>query len=454
MQEILPDMQTKTLPLSTISPPASLAPATAPVRSPSRLVSPDRASWGMIPADTAFGPLVGRKLAKLPPPLAQYLGGVGACLKFSSPVSGVGNKVFASFFIDVPDCSGSFGPGQSSLHGYSAGFLPSSEIPSPNTTLNQNALPGNQYTGSYTAAPIFEKFNVRDVAATTWRPGVYDTDANVASVGGGPYAQKSIHFIVLSYEFNGGATLDVERVWIDPQASVFAASTEPTSGLGAGSTTSHMPAAGLALPDAGGFFFLANTQDGGATPNSGILFNSLSVGTSWAYVTGGPVFTTNEPYAEASAGQTLVLHPTAVAGGGVTPAYSWANSSGPLTLGSHYSVNATTGALTIANIQSSDADTYTLTATGVNSSTASAPTLVIVNTSQTTSGSTFTMNFTGPSGSPYRIWYSSNLELEPVLSTWTLATGSGASGNFNGGGNTYTDTAASSTTRYYTITSP
>jgi hypothetical protein len=404
------------------------------------------------------------------PPLGEYLGGVGACLKFASDITGTsGNKVFTSFYVDVPDTTGSFGSGQSLDHGYSAGFLPLSEIPSPNSTAGQNALPGYSAAG-YTSCPLFEKLNVRATATSAaspflgWRPGVGDTDANAFSVGGGPYHPQSIHFIVLSYEFNGGSGADEERVWIDPQASVFAASTEPLSGLGAGSLVSHLATSGDALTDVGGFFFLANTQDGGATPNSGILFNSLSIGTNWAYVTGGLQTTTAESVTTVT-NATVVLNPPLAAGGGVTTISSaaWANSSGPLS-GPRYSVNATTGALTITGVLASDADTYSVTATtpiasenSVAAVTAlnTVPLTVITSESANPTSTQFTLNFYGPTGVGYRIWSTTSFNLlgnPPVIGSpgWTLVT----SGTYVSGPNSYTDTAATGQTKYYTITVP
>jgi hypothetical protein len=62
----------------------------------------------------------------------------------------------------------------------------------------------------------------------------------------------------------------------------------------------------------------------------------------------------------------------------------------------------------------------------------------------------FTLNFTGPDSYPYRIWSTTNLALGPVQSTWTLVT----SGTLASGVNTYTDTAATDMTEFYTITVP
>jgi hypothetical protein len=404
----------------------------------------------------------------------NYLGGVGACLQFANPVPGTtGNKVFVSFFVDVPDCTGSYGNGQSGLHGYTAGFINSGELPT--NSANQYALPGfAPYTG-YASVPLLEKFQPRAKSGSTayWYPGVGDgvASGNYNSIGlttAGP--SKSIHFCVMSYEWNGGVGSDLERVWIDPVASTFGTNVEPfaTPPLTASTYVNHTCT--VALPDVGGFFFLANTQDGGGTPNSGVIFNSLSIGTNWAYVTGGAQFTSYAPATtNIASGQTLVLNSTAVAGGGVTPTYAWQTNngvnSGPLIVGGRFAVGPT-GALTISNVQSADAGTYTVqVSTAITTENSVAPitaqTVVTVTAPPTppnftaVSGSglgsgQFQVSYTGSAGSTYRIWSSTNAALSPVTNTWTLLT----NGTFASGTNSFTDTTATNSAQYYIITVP
>ena len=385
------------------------------------------------------------------PPLVNYLGGIGACLQFANPVPGtIGNKVFVSFFVDIPDCTGSYGTGQSLSHGYTAGFLNAAELPS--LPANQYALPGFSAAG-YASVPLMEKFNMREVSTSTWRPGVGYLDSNGNSVGTA-VGQKTIHFVVMSYEFNGGATLDKVGVWSDPASTTFGATTEPAFGA------STSPTAGFNLPDVGGFFFLANTQDGGATPNSGIFFNSLRIGTNWAYVTGGPEFTSYAPAtANVFVGHTMMLNSTAM-GGGVTPTYTWHNTSGPLTIAGRFSVGPT-GALTITGAQPGDAHTYTLHVstpiTAANSvSDSIAQTIVTVLSpvpyfnSESWSGGVFNATITGPSGIGYHILKSTDPTSR--VSTWSPV----ASGTFSGGvgADTVTDSSASGSQQFYIISVP
>ncbi len=390
------------------------------------------------------------------PPLQNYLGGVGACLQFASDVPGTtGNKVFVSFFVDIPDCTGSYGAGQSLSHGYTAGFINSAELPS--LPANQYALPGYSAAG-YASVPLMEKFNMREGSTSTWKPGVGYLDSNGNSAGA--VGQKTIHFIVMSYEFNGGAALDKVGVWSDPASATFSATTEPAFGA------STSPTAGFNLPDVGGFFFLANTQDGGATPNSGVVFNSLRIGTNWAYVTGGSQFTSYAPAATNIArGQTLMLNSIAVAGG-VPVTYAWQTNngvnSGPLITGGRFSVGPT-GALTIANVQPGDAGTYTLqvstpitTENGVSPSTAqtvvtvsSPPSFTSENASGIGSGQ-FQMNFSGPVGVSYRIWTTTNVALAPVTNMWMPV----YTNTFTSGVNTFRDMSATKSAQFYIITVP
>ncbi len=494
------------------------------------------------------------------PALVNYLGGIGACLEFADDIPAVtGSKVFVSFFVDIPDCTGSFGAGQSLDHGYSAGFINAAEL--PNTDANQYGLPGYSAAG-YASIPLMAKFNVRDNNTTSWKPGTgyYDGNGNSA----GAVNQKTIHFIVMSYEFNGGAGLDKIGIQVDPANSTFGATTEPAS-----FSTSSSPTTGLNLPDVGGFFFLANTQDGGATPNSGVFFNSLSIGTNWAYVTGGPEFASYAPDGITNgSGQTVVLDSSAVAITPVAVTETWGvtngSTSGNLTPGGRFNVGAT-GILTIANLQAGDAGTYSLqpttaitdgTAPGNNYPTSSPPTVIVVDpvispepanvtapagasatfsltaatgngplfyqwykgnaeltdgptgtgstitnsatstltilntsaaddavytcyvtnsavpatvaistgatlitptpptfTAENGSGlgsSQFQLTFTGPVGSSYRVWRTTNVALTPVTNTWTPI----ATNTFTSGANTYTDTAATGASQFYTITVP
>jgi hypothetical protein len=381
------------------------------------------------------------------------LGGVGACLQLASPVANVaGNKIFVSFFADVPAVVGggdSYGQGQSEGYGWTAGFLPASQLPGP-PGANQNEVPS-----------VFEKFNARANAASNpmlWKPGVGFNDATsgagLASAGSG-VSPATIHFIVLDYEFNGGTGTDVERIWLDPATANFGLATQPAS------SASTSPTAATSLATAGGFFFLAYCQNDAALPPFGIIYNSLRIGTNWAYVTGGPQFTSYAPATtNIASGNTLVLNSTAVAGG-VPVTYTWANSSGPLTLGGRFSVGPA-GALTIANVQAGDADTYTLqVSTPITTENsvppATAQTVVTVTpsppvfTSENAIGSgQFQMNFSGPVGFSYRIWAAANLALTPVTSTWNQV----SAGVFTSGVNTFTDTSATNSAEFYVITVP
>ena len=388
------------------------------------------------------------------PPPTNYLGGVGACFKFAEAVpSTTGNKVFVSFFVDIPDCTGSYGAGQSLDHGYTAGFINSAELPTP-AGVNQNALPG--YAGAdglgntFNSAPLMEKFNMREGSASTWKPGVGYLDSNGNSAAA--VTQKTIRFIVMAYEFKGGASVDKVGVWLDPAAANFGATTEPAFSV------STSPTTGYNLPDVGGFFFLANTQDGGATPNSGVFFNSLRIGTNWAYVTGGPEFTSTAPATvNVFVGHTLTLNSTAVAGG-VTPTYTWNNSSGPLTIGGRFSVGPT-GALTITGVQPGDADTYTLnvstpitTVNGIPPSTAQTVVTVLSPvpsfSSESWSSGVFTGHFTGPSGIGYHIL--TTTDVTSPVSTWTSV----SSGTFSGGDDIVMDSSASGAEQFYIISVP
>jgi hypothetical protein len=66
-------------------------------------------------------------------------------------------------------------------------------------------------------------------------------------------------------------------------------------------------------------------------------------------------------------------------------------------------------------------------------------------------GNGFQLNFTGPAGTGYTIWATSDVALSPVQTTWTsLATGA-----FSGGTDTYMDpNGGTNPHQFYIITVP
>jgi hypothetical protein len=156
-------------------------------------------------------------------------------------------------------------------------------------------------------------------------------------------------------------------------------------------------------------------------------------------------------------GHTLTLNSTAVAGG-VTPTYTWNNSSGPLTIGGRFSVGPT-GALTITGVQPGDADTYTLnvstpitTVNGIPPSTAQTVVTVLSPvpsfSSESWSSGVFTGHFTGPSGIGYHIL--TTTDVTSPVSTWTSV----SSGTFSGGDDIVMDSSASGAEQFYIISVP
>jgi hypothetical protein len=146
--------------------------------------------------------------------------------------------------------------------------------------------------------------------------------------------------------------------------------------------------------------------------------------------------------------------------GGVTPTYTWNNSSGPLTIGGRFSVGPT-GALTISNVQPGDADTYTLqvstpitTINGISPSTAQTVVTVLSPVpyfnSESWSGGVFNATFTGPSGISYHILKTTDPTSR--VSTWSPVT----SGTFSlgVGTNTVTDNSAGGSQQFYIISVP
>jgi hypothetical protein len=403
--------------------------------------------------------------------------GLGACLAFSSDIAGTaGQTIYASFFFDVPVLNPTtptnvtiFNGNSSTYNSWFAGFVCNSNLPGPIA---------HQLTGPLN----FERFVLRAVNNNAFNKlfwgtvgDGFDGESPFSGTGvnflaqplpaGAEMTQASIYFLVFSYEWgtNGTVGNDAERFWFNPVNTSFGAGTEPTPSYAKG--TGFLPTNSLPLTDAAGFFFVTgpgtdNDGDRGV-PSGGMVFNSLRIGTNWAYVTGG-LQNTAAGSVTTGVGKTAVLNPPLASAGVPITAAAWANSSGPCT-GGRYSVNATTGALTITGVQASDADTYTVTATtpiasenGFAAVTAQNSVPVTVLTSENASAigsSQFTLSFTGPVGAGYRIWSTTSFTPnKPVIGSpgWTQVT----SGTYNSGVNSYTDTAATSHTKYYTITVP
>ena len=130
--------------------------------------------------------------------------------------------------------------------------------------------------------------------------------------------------------------------------------------------------------------------------------------------------------------------------------------SGPLTcqwyfqaggVGAFHAIfSATNAAYTIPAAGSGNVGNYYVVVTNPGLLTATSPTVSFTLTAppappQFTSevylgpGSGFQLNFTGPAGTGYTIWTTTDVAFRPIQSTWTMLT----TGTFNGGTDTYTD---------------
>jgi hypothetical protein len=121
---------------------------------------------------------------------------------------------------------------------------------------------------------------------------------------------------------------------------------------------------------------------------------------------------------------------------------------------------ATNAAYTLSNIQSTNAGDYSVVVSNLVPSTATsgAATLSLNQPPQFGSsvylgpGNGFQLNFTGPAGTGYSIYTSTNAALTPVSTTWTkLTTGA----TFSGGQDSFTDPAGgTNAAQFYIITIP
>lgn len=305
------------------------------------------------------------------------LGDVGAVLQFSTQVNSggaPGPKIYASFFLDYPAVSSSMN-GTASRSGF-MGFLPNAVVSALNTTYPNNApyCPGVAPTGSQTTPVITNWFGM------DWRGNAATATAGIAGVRDGQnvgdystaLTAAKIYFVVIAYEWGAGAGgVDKEEIWVNPSSSTFAA-TQPT----ASKTRNPSP---TALSDAAGFFIESGSLlQSKNLPTSGIMINSLRIGTNWSYVTGGAQFT-SQPVAGTNVnfGATVTLSASAVAAGPAV-SYQWQQNGGNLSDNGRISGSSTEN-LTITGAQGSDAGTYTLVAsTPINNSTLSSSPAVLI----------------------------------------------------------------------------
>ena len=120
---------------------------------------------------------------------------------------------------------------------------------------------------------------------------------------------------------------------------------------------------------------------------------------------------------------------------------------------------ATSSSLVLSDIQSTNAGNYSvIVSNAISSTNSTVATLTVTPLSppqfqsavRQTNG-TIQLNFTGTLGANYRVWATTNVELAPIQSTWTLL----ASGTFGSGAVTYVDTASTNFPhRFYVITDP
>jgi len=126
------------------------------------------------------------------------------------------------------------------------------------------------------------------VDTTAYNIGVGMNSGTTSGAGGAnvqfdsvAHAVAQTVFVVASYEFVAGANNDIARMWINPNLSDFGAGTPPLATL--------TSAPGVAVADSSAnvlAFNLRNVNTVG-TP-TGVLFDELRVGTTWADVTPVP----------------------------------------------------------------------------------------------------------------------------------------------------------------------
>jgi hypothetical protein len=171
-----------------------------------------------------------------------------------------------------------------------------------------------------------------------------------------------------------------------------------------------------------------------------------------------PVFAVEPQPASALAGSAATFSADAVGSGPLT--YQWyfqANCTGafhPINL-------ATNTTYTINSAGSGDVGCYYVVVTNPGGATLNSDTVAFTLAVPPAPpqfvapypgpANSYQLNFTGPAGTGYTIWTTTNVALSPVQSTWTSLT----SGTFSGGTDTYTDpNGGTDAQQFYIITVP
>jgi hypothetical protein len=158
----------------------------------------------------------------------------------------------------------------------------------------------------------------------------------------------------------------------------------------------------------------------------------------------------------ALAGSTVTFSAGAVGSGPLT--YQWYFQAGGV--GSFVAIlSATNATYTIAAAGSGNVGNYYVVITNPGLLTAQSQTVSFtlllppqfISETYLGPGSGFQLNFTGPAGSNYTIWTTTDVALSPIESTWTYLTG----GTFSGGTDTYTDpNGGTNPQQFYIISMP
>lgn len=311
--------------------------------------------------------------------------GPGATLNFSKVVyppsnTSTTNKVYVSFLMSLPTANAA-GSGI-----YLMGMVPSGQVTQTfNGSVNGNTArffwaSSNNVNGSNIGTNAFQ---------IGWgdSSGGFGTAAKSTNLLASPIPNNNgymisntTYFVVMSYEFGGTntsntVTNDWMRLWVDPPTASFGIATPPTE------LVNHLvPNGGGILTNAAGWFMLARGAN--STPTNGVVIGSMRMGTTWAYVTGGPEFTNQPASGTYALGTTVTLSAKAVAGGITMNGYQWQRNGVNLTdstLPDGAVVSGSqTASLTIAGVTSQDSASYTAIATDAISSITSSPAVITV----------------------------------------------------------------------------
>ncbi|MGZ5567490.1 MAG: beta strand repeat-containing protein, partial [Limisphaerales bacterium] len=287
--------------------------------------------------------------------------------------------------------------------------LSSSGVGAFNASFNQ----GSGVSSSLSANFPGELRLIADSTHSTYRVGI-SKDAPAAGQVAFDSTNRNpgdVVFVIMSYQYVDN-TADVASLWINPDPTTFGATTAPAAAQ----------SANYSVNNANDFSINSlQIMSRNTTQPNRMIFDEVRVGSTWAFVTGGPEITSQPTSLTKGAGTTANFSVAARNGSGNALTFQWFKGATQLSDGGNLS-GTTSSNLTVSSVTTSDAASYTcVVGNTIGNITSSVGALSITDPSITTQpvtsqsvapGSTVNMSIVAVGAAPLTYkWRLNNTEL-------------------------------------------